>query len=1031
MQRFTTIMMACLFILTQVCNLSILKASPAFPYPIEFTQPDGTKITIILKGNEHSKWALTTDGYTLLFNAQGYYEYATINSDNNLVPSGIVAKDVSNRSAADQEFLNKTPKGLTFSESQRSAMRSFSEMAAREYSQKAFPTKGSRKLLCILIGFTDKAISKTSTDFDNLFNQIGYSVGNATGSVKDYYKSTSYNQLDLTVTVAGPYVAANNLNYYGANDTNGDDVRPRDLITEAINKADKDVNFADYDNDGDGVVDGVYVIYAGYGEEAGASANTIWAHAWSITPLTKDGKTVSKYSCSAELRNNSGTSITSIGVICHEFGHVMGAPDYYDVDYGTGGEYIGTGKWDIMADGSWNNNGDTPAGHNPYTKISKYAWATSTELTTAGSYSLADALTNKSFYRINSTTTNEYWLLENRQKSGFDNAIPGHGLLIYHVHKDIGTNAINSTAPQKMYPVCASAATNPGSTPSSYGSINSGGCPFPGTSNKTQFTDSSTPNMKSWAGASTNKPITNITENSGTISFTFMGGSVNTPTANTLAASSISETGATLNAQVNANGYSTSISFEYGATSSYGKTATASPATATGTALTSTSAIVSGLTANTTYHYRVKATNANGTAYGSDKTFITSNTAPTSLKLPITENFTSTSIPEGWTTQNTGTSITQCWSISNTNKAGGSANEAKFSYQKVNPGTARLISPAINTTNVEKINLSFSHLLDDYATGATLRIQTSTDLVNWTNETWSLASKSNTNVGPVVVNTTILNNLNSPNTYIAFVVTGDLYQIDYWYIDNISATDATGSTNIVSYCDAAGSDPSGEWIDLVQLSDMSNTSAAGSGYDNFSSKVANVVAGTTYTLTLSCGFSGSAYTEYFGVWLDANANGTFEDSEKVANLSTRSNGNVTASIVIPTGAITGQTRMRVAMRYSTAPVACGTFNYGEVEDYSVNIKANSSEQKTMELSKDADKEISESEVYPNPVSNYVNIRIKNFDNEAILKFYNNTGTLVKTHIMNSSSETINVSDLPTGLYIITKNGNTIGRFMKE
>lgn len=1030
MQKFTKMLALCVIFLAQ---LIYLNAGPAFPFPIEYIHPDGTKLTIILKGNEYSKWAQTVDGYTLLLNSQGYYEYATTDADNNLISSGIIAKDENERSAADNEFLSKIQKGLMFSETQQMERRAYSEKAALEYTQMAFPTKGSRKLLCILIGFTDKAITKPKADFNNLFNEEGYAVGNASGSVKDYYKSVSYNQLDLTVNVAGPYVAANNLNYYGAN-AGENDIRPRDLVTEAINLADKDVNFADYDNDGDGVVDGVYIIYAGYGEDAGGPANCIWAHASSISPITKDGKTISKYSCSSELRSNSGSVITAIGVICHEFGHVLGAPDFYDVNYETGGEYTGTGAWDLMAAGSWNNYGDTPAGHNPYTKVFRYKWATATELTSPGNYSLTDALNTRSFYKINSTTTNEYWLLENRQQSGFDSAIPGHGLLIYHVHKDIGSTYINSTYPQKLYPVCASALSNPGSIPSSYGNINSGGCPFPGTSNKTQFTDASTPNMKSWAGASTNKPVTNIAETAGVISFTFIGSSSTAPVANTLVATSISENSATINAQVNGYGISTSISFEYGPTTSYGKTVSATPATVTGNTLTSASAVLSGLAANTTYHYRVKAVNSSGTAYGNNKTFTTltsTSTTPTSLKLPVTESFSSTAIPEGWTTQNTGTSISQRWSISNSSKAGGAANEAKFTYQKVNPGTARLISPAINTTDVEKIRLTFNHFLDDYGSGATLRIQSSTDLINWSNETWMLASKSNVNVGPAEVNTTILNNLDSPNTYIAFVVTGNLYQVDNWYIDNITLSDATGSVEVVSYCEAAGNSSSGEWIDLVQLNDMSNTSAGGSGYNNFSSKIANVVIGKAYTLTLSPGFSGSAYTEYFGVWIDFDANGTFEETEKVAGLTTRSAGNITAAVVIPASAKTGQTRMRVSMRYSAVPLACGTFNYGEVEDYSVNIQANSIQEKSVEFGKETDSEISGNEVYPNPAKDYLNIVVRDFKSSNILKFYNSSGTLVKIYALKSSSETINVSELPAGIYMIVCNGRKIDKFMKE
>ncbi len=115
--------------------------------------------------------------------------------------------------------------------------------------------------------------------------------------------------------------------YYGANDVNGNDVRPRELAAEAVNLANPDVNFANYDNDNDGLVDAIYMIFAGYSEDAGGGANTIWSHAGYLTsPLYLDGKDIQRYSCSPELRGSSGSTITSIGVICHEFGHVLGAP---------------------------------------------------------------------------------------------------------------------------------------------------------------------------------------------------------------------------------------------------------------------------------------------------------------------------------------------------------------------------------------------------------------------------------------------------------------------------------------------------------------------------------------------------------------------------------------------------------------------------------------------------------------------------------------------------------------------------------
>ncbi|MFA5329374.1 MAG: M6 family metalloprotease domain-containing protein [Prolixibacteraceae bacterium] len=540
----------------------------AYPYPVNITQPDGTFITIIHKGDEHNKSTQTVDGYSILRNRTGIYEYAILDSKNDLTPSGIKARNPQERNSSEKQFLNKTQKGLSYSRSQMNILKSIS-MMYQVNSQKAFPTSGSRKLVCILIGFTDKSFSKTKTDFEDLFNQVGYSADGASGSVNDYYSENSWGQLDLTVTVAGPYTAANNMAYYGANDSNGDDANPRALITEAVTLADPDVNYSDFDNDADGTVDGIYVIYAGYGEEySGVSSDAIWAHAWAISPVYLDGERVSNYSCSAELRGNSGTGICRIGVICHEFGHVLGASDFYDTDYNTNGQYEGTGNWDLMSGGSWNNSGITPAHHNPYTKIYVYGWASATTITSGADITLNNAEQNSdSFYRVNTPTPNEYFLIENRQKQLFDLSIPGHGMVIYHVDENyINTagNSINTTSHQGMYPICAIA---PGNPPTEYGNINSSGLPFPGSGNRTAFTDDTTPYTLSWAGAPTNKPVTGVTENTSekTISFSFMGGASNTAPVASAGTDQIINEGeiVTLNASYSADPEDNTITFQW------------------------------------------------------------------------------------------------------------------------------------------------------------------------------------------------------------------------------------------------------------------------------------------------------------------------------------------------------------------------------------------------------------------------------------------------------------------------------------
>ena len=501
-----------------------LKAVPAYPHPVEFEQADGSLITILLKGDEKVNWAETPDGYTILVTGEGFYEYAVKDEKGDLTFSGVRVSDVEKRSPREQELLKDLPKGLFYSERQVEMKKAVWEMRSDELSR-SFPSTGERTLICILMDYQDLAFSKTQQEFHDLFNQINYTVDGATGSVKDYYLENSYGLFDLAVDVVGPYTAQYNMAHYGSTWAGA-----RELATEAVHLANPDVDYSDYDNSGDGWVDGVYMIFAGYGEEAGGGPNTIWSHAWSIDPVQLDGVWISRYACSPELRGNSGNNITRIGVIGHEFGHILGAPDFYDTDgSGSGGQFTGTGSWDMMAGGTWNNGGATPAHHNAYTKTYLYHWATPTLLNQPAHITMNNAVEYyDSFYRINTNTPGEYYILENRHQIGFDAAIPGQGLIVYHVHKEVASsgNQINVGHPQKMYPVCAGANTDPNSNPSSYGNISSPMTPFPGTTNQTSFTDNTLPSMLSWAGENTHKPLTNIFRNHSeqTVSFDFMEG---------------------------------------------------------------------------------------------------------------------------------------------------------------------------------------------------------------------------------------------------------------------------------------------------------------------------------------------------------------------------------------------------------------------------------------------------------------------------------------------------------------------------
>ena len=501
-----------------VCFFSILwhniLAVPAVPWPVEKTQPDGSKITVYLKGDEKVNWMESLDGYTLMYDAQKYIVYAEQDTDKNMVPS-------KNKLSAVSIAPHGVKKGIFYSPAQVKILKQIWEITDDPAPQRAGVTVGSRKALCVLMGFSDKAFEKPKSELETLFNQLDLYPGNnsSKGSVRDFFRENSYGQLDLTVTLAGPYTAPNTREYYAT--------REREFAKLAAEAADVDIDYRDFAAGSN--LETFHILFAGYGDESIGNGKQIWSHKWQLSsPLTLDGIRVSVYSCSPELRGNSGNNTTYIGVICHELSHVFGSPDYYDIDGNdSGGNYTGSGNWDLMANGSWNDNGRQPAHINMFQKI-LYGWVTPVELITYTTITgMQPSAQQPEAYTIKANANGELYVLENRQQVDFDASLPGHGLLIWHVHQNaLSGNGNNKGHPQQMYPVVASSSyAIPAGTVVSYGSINSGGTPFPGTGNKTAFTATTTPSMFTWAGLEPiAKPLTAITESGKNISFRFLDG---------------------------------------------------------------------------------------------------------------------------------------------------------------------------------------------------------------------------------------------------------------------------------------------------------------------------------------------------------------------------------------------------------------------------------------------------------------------------------------------------------------------------
>lgn len=514
----------CFLVMLVLTSIKV-EAMPACPYPVKFIQPDGTTIQIYLKGDEYINWRQTVDNYTLMFNKEGYLTYAKKDRNGDLQPSEIIATDIEKRDVKAKSLLANTNKSLFYSEKQTSVLLKIKEVKLRSMNYaKQSEVIGNFKALCVLVDFPERRMVKEKEDFEGLMNQLNYTENGARGSVKDYFLESSYGQFDLTITLVGPYTAPESESYYAGD---GGAENGHELASWLAKQADEDVDYSEFDGDDNGFVDNFHFLFAGYGQESSGALGELWSHSSSFQTLVLDGKKVSKYSCSPELSGSYGSNITGIGVIGHEITHAFGAPDYYDVNYETGGEYDGTGRWDMMAGGSWNDGGNSPAHHNMYQKI-QFGWVTPELLEDSKTINdIPNSAENSVCYKIETNTPNEYFLVENRQKVKFDTFVPGNGLLIYRVHKDIARSSrtINTTHPQKLYPVCSSASVAiPTNRKSSYGVINSTRTTFPGTKNKTAFTDETIPSMKSWAGEETGKPITNIVEEKGLISFDFMGG---------------------------------------------------------------------------------------------------------------------------------------------------------------------------------------------------------------------------------------------------------------------------------------------------------------------------------------------------------------------------------------------------------------------------------------------------------------------------------------------------------------------------
>ena len=480
-----------------------LTAVPALRRYRTVQQENGDTLTLTKAGDEHHHFYLTRDNVPVVKSGRSFY-YAD-RMGGRMQSSGILAHNKEQRSSTEKSHVSAMRRAAAAgssatasdSSSAVSEIAKIRQSALRKASTTAY--SGSRKGLIILVQFTDKTFSMSDAQatYTAIANEEGYqSLYSTTGSVHDYFYDQSYGQFALTFDIVGPIPLNKSYTYSGATDSSGNDIYPGRMAVDALNViADEDLDFSQYDWDGDGEADQVFFLYAGQGEATSDDDDTIWPHEWTLSSalyydyiytlqwaqttgtgrpgkpggskvnadsiynalaayysVTIDGVSFDTYACSNEryeetYKGKTYTYLMGIGTICHEFSHCLGFPDLYDTE----GSNYGMGYYDVMSAGNSNGPlglGWVPAGYSSYERATA-GWLTYQTLTDNRQYTLPALTDEPTAYIItNPGNENEYYLLENRQPASWDAYLPGSGMLAVHVDYDAdvwSNNEVNTS----------------------------------------------------------------------------------------------------------------------------------------------------------------------------------------------------------------------------------------------------------------------------------------------------------------------------------------------------------------------------------------------------------------------------------------------------------------------------------------------------------------------------------------------------------------------------------------------------------
>lgn len=504
-------------------------AVPAKKLQKVITLANGTQVSVELRGDEYLSWWEGTDGTA----------YRTTATDENVFE----AFDLEAQKPAAAARRARAEQGRVARLARVKNSLKGADDKMRGLGGDHITYKGVKKGLVVLVDFKNKkfADGHDLEYYKNVINGKDFSDEEEgyVGSVRDYFLAQSNGQFELDFDVVGPVTMSKNYGYYGNDGAYQKDEKVYEMIKEACDGIQDKVNLKDYDWDGDGEADQVFFLYAGLGQASGGSPGTIWPHEselryWPCGVLSYPTGKINTYACANELQpETQGSSryiSAGIGTICHEFSHCLGFADMYDT---TGGGGYGMSVFDVMDQGSYNGNGFVPCNYTAFERI--YAgWVEAIELESPATVKDMKSVSDygRPFIMYNYKNTNEYFLLENRQNTGWDKGLYGsNGLLIVHVNyvpSRWANNSVNSSA-EKIQ--CCTVVNADGSRENTQYSLQGDLYPYEvkGVTMNDEFTDESEPAAKLYTKNSDNSyalgiPITQIKRSKGSVSFLVCGG---------------------------------------------------------------------------------------------------------------------------------------------------------------------------------------------------------------------------------------------------------------------------------------------------------------------------------------------------------------------------------------------------------------------------------------------------------------------------------------------------------------------------